>query len=397
MSQETLLSSFKRASQGADLAVIEGAMGLFDGFDSGEQGSNAQVAKSLNCPIIMVINTARMTQSVAAMLSGYQNFRPDVTIAGVILNNVSGSRHEHKLKTAIERHCGISVLGSVPKEDSFFITERHLGLVPYRESGESTVIDQIYHRLEGRLDLDRILEVAHRAKTPNIIDTQPPKKKAIEVKIGVMLDKVFTFYYPENLEALAQAGAELVFIDSIHDTALPDIDGLYIGGGFPEMFLRELEANHRLRTQIRQAIEDYLPVYAECAGLMYLCQGIKWRNQRSEMVGIIPAEVEIRPKPQGHGYVSVEVSGSNPFFPTGMRFWGHEFHNSALIGSGELKFTYRLLRGKGIEGTMDGIIYKNALAAYTHLHALGVPQWAEALVALSKQHKPSLSTSNSSR
>ncbi|MFC1964996.1 cobyrinic acid a,c-diamide synthase, partial [Chloroflexota bacterium] len=200
--------------------------------------------------------------------------------------------------------------------------------------------------------------------------------------------------YLENLEALVQAGAELVFIDSIHDNELPDIDGLYIGGGFPEMFLQELEANSSLRGHIAQSIEDYLPVYAECAGLMYLCQGIRWRDQRSEMVGVIPAEVEIRPKPQGHGYVLVEVTEQNPLFPIGFKFWGHEFHHSALVSSGDFKFAYRLLRGKGIENTMDGIIYKNVLATYTHLHAVGVPQWAKAFVALASQHKHSLSTLN---
>jgi cobyrinic acid a,c-diamide synthase len=202
-----------------------------------------------------------------------------------------------------------------------------------------------------------------------------------------MYDNVFTFYYPENLEALTRAGAELVFINSIHDKKLPDIDGLYIGGGFPEMFLRELEANRELRGNIARSIEGNLPVYAECAGLMYLCRGIKWREQRSEMVGVIPAEVEIRSKPQGHGYAMVEVAGENPLFPPGLKFWGHEFHHSAVIESGDLKFAYQLRRGRGIKNTMDGIVYKNVLAAYTHLHALGVPQWAGAFIDLVSQHR----------
>jgi cobyrinic acid a,c-diamide synthase len=392
MPEETLVASFQRSCQGADVAIIEGAMGLYDGFDSGERGSTAQVARLLHSPVIMVVNTARMTQSVAAMLTGYQHFQPDIDIAGVILNNVSGSRHEHKLVTAIKQHCGIPVLGSVPRADSLFITERHLGLVPYREAGEKPIISQIRRRLEGRLDLDGILDIARRAKTPYAADTHVPKKKATVVRVGVIFDRAFTFYYPENLEALAQAGAELVFIDSMHDHELPDVDGLYIGGGFPEMFLQALEANSQLRGHIARSIEDYLPVYAECAGLMYLCQSIKWRDQCSEMVGVIPAEVEIRPKPQAHGYVLVEVTGNNPLFATGLKFWGHEFHHSALSGSGDFKFAYRLRRGQGIAHAMDGIVYKNVLATYTHLHALGVPQWAKALVALASQHRPSLPT-----
>jgi len=391
MPEEALSVSFKRSCKGADVAIIEGAMGLYDGFDLGEQGSTAQLARLLHSPIIMVVNTSRMTQSVAAMLTGYQHFQTDINIAGVILNNVSGSRHEQKLVTAIEKNCGIPVLGSVPRDDTILITERHLGLVPYGEAGKESVIGQIQHRLEGRLDLDGILDIARRAEVPYIADAPAPKKKATAVRIGVLRDKVFTFYYPENLEALAQAGAELVFIDSIHDHELPDIDGLYIGGGFPEMFLGELEANSQLRYHIAQSIEDYLPVYAECAGLLYLCKGIRWCNQRSDMVGIIPAEVEIRPKPQGHGYALVKVKGKNPLFPIGMKFWGHEFHNSILIGSGDSEFAYRLLRGNGIDNKMDGIVYKNVLATFIHLHALGVPQWAGAFVALANQHRHSLS------
>jgi cobyrinic acid a,c-diamide synthase len=390
MPEKTMLLSFQRSCQGADVAVIEGAMGLYDGSDSGERGSTAQIARLLRSPVVMVINTARMTQSVAALLSGYQHFQPGTNIAGVILNNVSGSRHENKLVAAIKQHCGIPVLGSVPREDGLFISERHLGLVPYREAGENSRISQIRHRLKDRIDLDGILDIARMAKTPSTTAAPVIRKKANMARVGVMLDRVFTFYYPENLEALEQAGAELFFIDSLYDSELPDIDGLYIGGGFPEMFLPELEANNRLRNSIAKAIEDKLPVYAECAGLMYLCRGIKWRDQHSDMVGVIPAEVEIRPRPQGHGYTWVEVTGKNPLFPIGLKFWGHEFHHSVLTGPGKFQFAYRLLRGKGINNMMDGIVYKNVLAVYTHLHALGVPQWAEAFVALACQHKHSL-------
>jgi cobyrinic acid a,c-diamide synthase len=385
--EETLLASFQRSCQGADVAVIEGAMGLYDGLDSGDRGSTAQLARLLRSPVIMVVNAARMTQSVAAMLSGYQHFQPDINIAGAVLNNVSGSRHEQKLVAAVKRHCGIPVLGSVPRDEGLTINERHLGLVPSREAGAEEVISRLYRRLQDRFDLDGVLAIARGAEALPAVASPAPQKKAAVARVGVVLDKVFTFYYRENLEALARAGAELVFIDSLHDSELPDIDGLYIGGGFPEMFLRELEANGRLRDHIARSIEDYLPVYAECAGLMYLCRGIRWRDRRSEMVGVIPAEVEIRPEPQGHGYVLAEVTGENPLFPIGLKFWGHEFHHSALAVSGDLKFAYRLRRGRGVRDMMDGIVYKNVLAAYTHLHAQGVPQWAEALVARAHQHK----------
>ena len=383
VAEDTWLTSFRRACQGADLALIEGAMGLYDSLDSEGWGSTAYIARLLQAPVILVVNTARMTRSIAAMITGYQRFEPDTNIAGVILNNVSGSRHEGKLRTAVEQYCGIPVLGSVPKDRNLSINQRHLGIIPHREVQDSTLVtDRICHCLEDHLDLNSILAIARSARCGSVVDIETPAKKPAVVRIGVMLDRVFTFYYPENLEALIQAGADLVFIDSLQDQQLPDIDGLYIGGGFPELFLEELEANISLRQDIAQAIEDGMPVYAECAGLMYLCRGSRWHDKRYEMVGAIPSEVEVCQRPQGHGYVEVEVTGQNPLFPIGLTLRGHEFHYSRLSQSTGLKFAYGMRRGQGIDGKVDAIVYKNVLAAYTHLHASGVPQWAEAFVSL---------------
>ncbi|MFC1962892.1 cobyrinate a,c-diamide synthase [Chloroflexota bacterium] len=383
VAEETWLPGFRRACRGADLALIEGAMGLYDSIDSEGRGSTADIARSLQAPVILVVNTARMTRSIAAMIIGYQRFEPETNIAGVILNNVSGSRHEGKLRTAVEQYCGIPVLGSIPKDHNLNIAQRHLGLIPYREVQDSTLVtDRIYHCLKDHLDLDSILSVARGARCDSVVDIESPAKKPPVVRIGVMFDRVFTFYYPENLEALTQAGADLVFIDSLKDRQLPDIDGLYIGGGFPELYLEELEANISLRQDIAQAIEDGLPVYAECAGLMYLCRGIRWHDKWHEMVGVINSEVEIYQKPQGHGYVEVEVTGQNSLFPIGFILRGHEFHHSRLSPSTGLKFAYSIRRGQGIDGKVDAIVYKNVMAAYTHLHASGAPQWAEAFVSL---------------
>jgi cobyrinic acid a,c-diamide synthase len=196
-----------------------------------------------------------------------------------------------------------------------------------------------------------------------------------------MFDQVFNFYYPENLEALKEAGAELLTINSLKDR-LPPIDGLYIGGGFPEFFLEELEANRALRQDIAEAVEDGLPVYAECAGLMYLCRKIHWQGQSYEMVGVIPAEVQVSEKPEGHGYVIAEIIDENPLFPTGLAIRGHEFHHSKVSIKNDVKFAYQIRRGHGIDGKRDGILYKNMFAAYTHLHSLGTPCWAEAFVSL---------------
>ena len=209
-----------------------------------------------------------------------------------------------------------------------------------------------------------------------------------------MLDRAFNFYYPENLEALRLAGAELVFIDSLQDQKLPDVDGLYIGGGFPELCLEEIEANSTLRLDVAHAIRYGLPVYAECAGLMYLSQAIRWHSHRHEMVGAIPCEVEMCQQTQGHGYVEVEVVGENPLFPVGMRIRGHQFHYSQLCNMNDLQFAYQMRRGQGAYGQLDGIVCNNVFATYTHLHALGVPQWAEAFVSLASRERSLSTTSN---
>jgi len=393
--EEALLALFRRGGQGADVALVEGAMGLYDGYDLSGQGSTARLARLIGSPVILVVNTSRMTRSVAAMIGGYRSFEPETDIAGVILNNVSGSRHEEKLIKAVEQYCGIPVLGSVPRDADLNIAERHLGLVPFPEAEEAgLVVGRIEHRLEGCLDLDRVLAIASSAGAIATADAKMPAKKPARVRIGVIRDRAFNFYYRENLEALGEAGAELVFIDSMRDQYLPDIGGLYIGGGFPELFLKELEANFSLRRCIRQAIEEYLPVYAECAGLMYLCRGIRWHNEQFEMVGVIPAELELCSRPQGHGYVRVEVAHENPLFPRGLTFWGHEFHHSKMSFKDDLSFAYWVKRGHGIDGRVDGIVYKNVFAAYTHLYAPGVPGWAEALVSLAAQKcEPLLSAS----
>lgn len=386
MSEETLLLSFQRACQGADLALIEGVMGLYDSFTIDGRGSTAWMSRFLGAPVILLINASRMTRSVAAVITGYQRFEPDTPIAGVILNNVSTDGHKWRLEAAIERYCNIPVLGSMPRDDKFSIAEQHLGLSPYRQSKETTsIIERIHDSIKAHLDLDGILAIANKSEAQSILTTSEPETKAALVQIGVILDEVFNFYYPENLEALHQAGANLVFIDSLRDQGLPDIDGLYIGGGFPELFLERLEANSSLRYDIAQAAKDGLPVYAECAGLMYLCHNIYWHDRRYEMVGVIPCEAEMCQQPQGHGYVEVEVVAENPLFPIGLKLRGHEFHHSKLSRLDGLKFAYKMLRGRGAGKQLDAIVYNNVLAAYTHLHALSVPQWAEAFVSLASR------------
>jgi cobyrinic acid a,c-diamide synthase len=335
-----------------------------------------------------------MTSSIAAMVMGYQHFQPEINIAGVLLNYVSGVRHENKLRNAVEQYCGIPVVGSIPKDQDFYIMERHLGLIPSSESSEAELsVERIGRKLESQLDLDQILKIAQSFKTnfkttshdlpPSFLKgTNEGKRERPEaIRIGIIRDHAFNFYYPENLEALVNEGAELVFINSFKDR-LPEVDGLYIGGGFPEFFLKELEKNRGLRKDIAKAIEASLPVYAECAGLMYLSQKIHWQGRSYEMVGAIPAEVQVSEKPEGHGYVIAEIMDENPLFPIGLTIRGHEFHHSKVSLKNGVNFAYQIRRGHGIDGKRDGVLYKNMFAAYTHLHALGTPCWAEAFVSL---------------
>ena len=391
MSPDMLVRAFQRSSKSADFAVVEGAMGLFDGIDLSGEGTTAWLAELLKAPVILVVNTQRMTYSVAAMVSGYRNFVSGASIAAVILNNVSGSRHERKLTEAIEKHCGIPVLGVVPRDPRARIAERHLGLIPFSEN-ETTqaeiLLDQVTAGIASNLNIDGIIDVAHKAPDYSLPGTHDfPEQAKDHTRLGVIMDQVFSFYYPENLEALSREGNELVYLNSLRDSSLSGVDGLYIGGGFPELFAAGLEGNRSLRKNIARAVEEGLPVYAECAGLMYLCRRMHWQGEWYEMAGVIPADVEMCVSPQGHGYVEVEAVKDNPLFPAGTLLKGHEFHHSRLLWSKPLDLTYRVMRGHGLNGREDGVTYKNLFASYTHLHVAAAPGWAHAFTNLLRREK----------
>lgn len=387
---QALTEAFLQAvSEGAEeetgsLALVEGNHGLYDSYDEAGMGSTAALARALQAPVLLVVNAARLGRSAAALVQGYLNFEPETPIAAVVLNNVAQGRHETRLRQAIEGYCHIPVVGAVPRGEALAIPDRHLGLVPRAENQALLpVIAACQSAVERYLDLEAILAIARSA---------PPMKtgaanraqgnRPTRCRLGVIRDQAFTFYYPENLQALEQAGAELVFIDALHDPGLPAVDALYIGGGFPEIFMEQLAANTSLRSAIRQAVEDGLPVYAECGGLMYLSRRIIWNDRSADMVGVLPCEVKMMDKPQGHGYVIAQVDRSSPFFVPGTVLRGHEFHQSRLIWlDRELPTAYCLSRGNGAGNGRDGLLYRNVLASYTHLHTGGAPTWAEALVA----------------
>lgn len=387
---EALLRAFVHPAQNADISLIEGNHGLFDSYDETGVGSTAAVARTLDAPILLVVDAARIGRSAAAIVHGCQTFEPGTNIAGVALNNVAHGRHEARIRQAIENHCGLTVLGAIPRDEKLTIPDRHLGLVPREE--EDTLLSAIMacqEAIERYINLDSTLEIARSApalpapdqEQPVISSVQPPR-----IRIGVVRDRAFTFYYPENLEALEMQGAELTFINVFNDKLLPPVDGLYIGGGFPEMFMEELSANRALRAAIREAIENDLPVYAECGGLMYLSERIVWGEKSAEMVGALPCAIEMTGKPQGHGYVIAKVENENPFFPVGTILRGHEFHNSRIINKTHLSTAYHLPRGYGLGNGRDGILYRNVLASYTHLHNGGASDWAAGLVRRAQEY-----------
>lgn len=379
-----LKRSFVNGCWGADLAVVEGAMGLFDGLDLNGSGSTAEIALALRAPVLLVLDTTRMTRSAAALVQGFQQFDPRLKLAGVILNRVARPRHEEMLRQAIERYTGLPVVGALPKDRAYVIPDRHLGLIPAGENEElHRALEATRAAVEATVDIERILEIARQAAP---LDYEFPPVEASSnkiVRLGIIQDRVFHFYYPENLEALARAGAKLVFIDSLRDSSLPPIDGLYIGGGFPEVFAAELEANFSLRRALYRAAEGGLPIYAECGGLMYLARRLYCGGRWYEMVGALPLEVQMEEKPQGHGYTFLEARPDNPFFASGTKIRGHEFHHSRVVNleREKVSFAYRVVRGMGVDGHHDGILYRQILASYNHLYAPAHPEWAWNFVA----------------
>jgi len=392
-----LNQAFSRGCDNMDIALIEASMGLYDSPSEDGVGSSAWLARLLKTPVILVINAARMTRSAAAMVSGYMNFEPGTGIKGVILNNTAGLRHISKLVTAIEKYCSVPVLGCIPSDKRLSLQERHIGIVPFVEQDDSAdIIQRACVVVENNIDIQRVYDIAKTAATCGVRGYEPldfcagsgVSKQSIgpNVTIGVLYDKAFSFYYADNLEALRNNGAHLVFINSFTD-CLPDVDGLYIGGGFPELYAAELEANARLRRDIARAAQRSLPIYAECAGLMYLCRNIVKGNRRYHMAGVFNEEVEIIDRPQGHGYMVVEARKGNPFFRPGAILKGHEFHYSRLTGHTAANAKFDVRRGHGIDGRTDGLAINNTMATYMHLHALAAPGWAGDFVNLSLSHK----------
>jgi cobyrinic acid a,c-diamide synthase len=401
MSPELVTQTFRCHAANAEICIVEGNKGLYDGLALDGSNSNAALAHLLELPVVLVLDARGMTRGVAPLILGYQAFDSRIRIAGVILNQLGGDRHESKLRAVIEHYTDVPVLGAIARDPRLALTERHLGLMPNHEADDAAQrVCAIGDLIAKQVDLPRLLRITTTG-SPMLIRPERPNLQELSfkvpsnlptVRIGLARDKAFGFYYPDDLQALELAGAEIVPFSTLHDSVLPEVDGVYIGGGFPEMFMPELQANTTLRSNIRVAIEGGLPVYAECGGLMYLARTLRWRECAYDMVGALPADVVMHERPVGRGYVELQTTTDAPW-PTAMGaaqqpLRGHEFHYSSLENlAPDLKFAYRVVRGHGVDGQRDGIVYRNVLASYTHLRSGAGSDWAVQFLAFIRAHK----------
>ncbi|HET6460811.1 MAG TPA: cobyrinate a,c-diamide synthase [Syntrophales bacterium] len=383
--------SFARHAPSGGISLVEGSRGLYDGSNLGGEHSTAELAKLIKAPVVLVIDCDKVTRTMAAMVLGCQRFDPEVDIRGLILNRVAGDRHAAAVSRSVEDHCSISVLGTVPRIADIPFSERHLGLIPPQEHDRIHQALQKAAEIAGNyLDMEGLIQITESAepwKDLLVPDVLPADVPADPVTIGVIRDRVFQFYYPENIEALVRAGARVIEVSAISEEKLPSMDALYIGGGFPETQARLLAGNMAFRRSLWDAAEGGLPIYAECGGLMFLGESLTVGDKQYPMVGFLAISFGMEKRPQGHGYTVLNVEGENPFYPLGTEIVGHEFHYSRILSrndsEGHLAFQVR--RGIGMDGKRDGLCRKNVLATFTHVHALGTPEWAEGIVGMARR------------
>ena len=389
MSPQAITTFGAGRAHDADVSLTEGNKGLHDGVSLDGSDSNAALAKLLDAPVALVIDTRGITRGVAPLLAGYTRFDPQVRFAGVVLNFVGGPRHEAKLRAAVEHYTDLQVLGALGRDDALAVDEAHLGLFPPGEvARRDALIARLRRRVEDEVDLDALLAAAARA-APAVSAAQPAPRVAgagAGVRLGIARDEAFGFYYPDDLEALQRAGATLVAFDTLRDAALPDVDGVFIGGGFPERHMDALERNAPMRASVRAAAEAGMPIYAECGGLMYLARSIRWDGRGCAMAGVLEADVVVHRRPQGRGYVLLEETGAAPWSPgagSAGRIAAHEFHHSSLENwrPSDFRFAWRVVRGHGVDGRNDGLLHRNVLAGYSHLRSVSGSGWAAAFVA----------------
>ncbi len=369
MGEKGLLTSFNNASKDADFAVIEGVMGLFDGLSgSSNFASTAHIAKLLKSPVILVMDVAKAARSVAAVALGFTKFDTGIKIAGLILNNVAGEKHAKYCIDAIKQKVRVPVLGTIRRNKEIELQERHLGLVPTSERKElEKKILAVANYMKEQIDVDRIVSIAR--KVPKLHIKNNGIAKNIKATIAVALDESFNFYYADNFDTLRSLGAELKFFSPVNDESIPDADGLFLGGGFPEVLADKLEKNSGMLHSIKNSARNGMPIYAECGGLMYLTKSItEFDGKKHSMVDLFDADT-IMDKKLTLNYTEAKIADSCLVAKTGRPIRGHEFHYSKIDNvRKDTRFAYKLSKGKGINGNMDGLMEYNTLASYMHLH-----------------------------
>jgi cobyrinic acid a,c-diamide synthase len=369
---EINLERFARATADADIAVIEGVMGLFDGSEGkSDRGSTAEMAKLLGLPVLLVIDASAMARSAAALIHGYTSFDPALRVAGVILNNVGSETHAGMIRDAVAG--GVPILGALPRAKDLVVPERHLGLhLPHEARVE--YVDQLAALIEEHIDLDALLakSAIERLTTPADAAPSPPPR----IRLALARDEAFCFYYADNLELLEQAGAELVPFSPIDEPLPENIDGIYLGGGYPELHAGKLAANTSTREAIREFASAGGPIYAECGGLMYLARTLEVGGESHPLCGVLPFSTTM-PAPLAIGYVEVTTTGG--LFGSGQTARGHLFHHSAIAGEPATDRCYELKNSRG-EETQEGYLIQNVLASYAHLHLASNPALASAFV-----------------
>ncbi|WP_044895336.1 cobyrinate a,c-diamide synthase [Bacillus alveayuensis] len=388
LSAEALKEVFIRGSEGADISIIEGMMGLFDGKDPlSNQGSTAEVSILTKSPVLLVVNCAAMARSVAAVVKGFQAFSQETNIAGVIVNEVGSEGHYHIVKSAIEQECGIPVIGYVKQDEALKMPERHLGLIPSIERGElNDFFEQLGKLLLETVDIDKLYQLADAPTltTESAIFQVSNKKR---VKIAVAKDAAFHFYYPENIELLEAYGAECIYFSPLNGEVLPtEVHGLYIGGGFPEEFAESLSANEAVKNSIKNAIVNGIPTLAECGGFMYLAKSITTTDGKEyPMVGVIPAKMQMHSKLAAVGYREITGCEGNFLIDSNMKAKGHEFHYSTSLFFKEISPAYETNGWMG--RYKEGYVTNNVVAGYMHLHFASCPKIAENFVNACERRK----------
>ena len=391
-SPELNQESFRHASTDAELSIIEGMMGLFDSCSpSTEIGSAAQMAKQLKAPVLLVIDGSAMARSAAAMVSGYTQFDRELWVAGVIFNRVKSEGHYHMLKEAVEKETNVTVVGYFRPDSELTIQDRHLGLKTALEQGLTDFYDSLGRAASETLDLDAIEQIARSSpQLPGVRIGYPghaPERSGKKIKIGVAYDPAFCFYYPDNLELLQKSGGELILFSPMSNPSLPEVDLLYLGGGYPELYAEALERNVQMREMIRTFAERGGPIYAECGGLMYLTKRLEdFGGREYDMAGVFPAKTVCKSDTMTLGYREVTMTEDCLLGKEGTKVRGHEFHHSTLVPQGELRYVGSTKDAQDRDRGQDGLTQANVLALYTHLHFLPHPAIASNLVQTAREY-----------